>query len=187
MKSRSLLGLALLAVMLSGCATSALWKEDHFARMHEPAVPTNLRLFESARDHDVLVLYDEWLDTGDARQPRAYWLQRNHEPEKNPHQPAFVSSSRAKGLSPLPIYDCPPEDDSALTNLFAVTTVNPPGFTLYSGERQLGSYELPIYGDAHGRAMQVLLTPGAVTVDTAIVGVYLSLLYWAWGGDFGTR
>jgi hypothetical protein len=178
-------GIATLAVLLTGCATSALWREDRFARMHEPAVPVNLRLFESTRNLDLLVLYDEWLDSGEARKSRAYWLQPDQEPVRNPHRPDFVSPSRAKGLTPLPIYDLPPGNLSTHTNLFAVTVSDPPGFDLYSGDRKVGVYELPIYGDAHGRTMQVLLTPGAVTVDAVLIGTCLGLIYWAGGGDFG--
>ena len=48
-------------VFLSGC-TSVLWDEKTFAHTYEPARPTNLRLFYSTQERELLVQYDEARD-----------------------------------------------------------------------------------------------------------------------------
>lgn len=162
-----LLGLCLCG---GGCVTKKLWTEDPFARIHEPATPLQLELFESKATSDVLVRYSEWTENGERQKTRAYWLNANREPKDNPHRPKFVSTPAAAELSPIPIL---PENAKVVpmdAPLFAVAITNPPGFQLYASERQLGAYQLPVYPDAFGKTMQVLLTPTAVVADVIIVG-----------------
>src|SRR3954447_11488751 len=71
--------LAALALLLTGCATPALWEEGRFARYHEPADLPNLRLFHSKDGSDILVEYDEIREGSEAIQHRAYWLKPNLE------------------------------------------------------------------------------------------------------------
>src|SRR4030095_8859021 len=78
-------------ILLSGCATSALWEEGRFARFHEPATPSNLQLFQPGQREAVLVQYTESLEGDEAIRRRAYWLEPDSEPVRNPHKPSFVS------------------------------------------------------------------------------------------------
>ncbi len=169
--------LALLSCLMTGCVTSALWEEGRFARFHEPAVPPNLRLFESESKHDILVQYDEWHDVSEKLRARTYWLGQDIKPFSNPHKPAFVSSRAAKGLSPIPIHDSSGFAAKENVGLAAVMVWNPTGFTLYSGDRVLGDFALPVYEVGLARTKKTLLTPLAVTADAGIVAGYLFLMY----------
>lgn len=177
--------LALISCLMTGCVTSALWEDGRFDRFHEPAAPPNLRLFESAERHDILVQYDEWLDVNEKLRTRTYWLERDREPFRNPHKPAFVSSRAAEGLSPIPIYNLAASMMQTNTGLAAVLVGNPPGFILYSGDRELGNFALPVYDDDSATAKKVLLTPLAVTADAGLIAACLFLLYWSGQGGGG--
>ena len=178
--------LALLAYVVTGCVTSALWEEGRFARFHEPAAPPNLRLFESPQGQDILVQYDEWLDVNETLRTRTYWLWQDRDSAKNPHKPAFVSSRTADGLLPVQIHEMSAFAAQSNVGLAAVMSWNPPGFTLYSGKKELGSHVLPVYEDGSETAKKALHTPLAVTADAAIIAGYLYLLYayGCAGGDY---
>ena len=169
--------LAVLSCVMTGCVTSALWEDGRFARFHEPAAPPKLRLFESPEKQDILVQYDEWLDMNEKLKTRTYWLGQDTKSSSNPHKPAFVSARTATGLQPIRIYESPAFDVQTNAELAAVMVWNPPGFTLYSREKVMGSYVLPVYEDGSATTKKVLLTPLAVTADAAIVAGYLFLLY----------
>lgn len=161
--------------LTGGCVTSALWDADCFSRLHEPALPTSVRLFASPARQDILVQYDEWVEGNERVRSRTYWLDQSAQ-TINPHKPRFVSSHAATDLAPIPINDSPPS--SAVTNgeLSAMRVNSPPGFVLYSGRQELGRYCLPVYEDASGTVIKVVLTPFAVTADAAILAAYLYLL-----------
>jgi hypothetical protein len=185
MKPDRLSGLASLgaaALLLGGCATSALWEEGVFARYHEPAAPPNLQLFHSARHDDVLVRYDEAFEGRDQIKPRAYWLHRHQEPLPNPHKPRFVKVKAARGLAPIPLEDTNALPQTLPSGFHAVAATNASEFVLYSGEEYLGRHELPVYRDRSGRVAQVLLTPLTVVADLTIVGGIVFLQAWAGGG-----
>ena len=162
--------LATQAILLSGCATSALWEEGRFSRYHEPATPPNIQVFYSRQSDDLLVRYDEVREGNESVKRRAYWLGRNGEPVRNPHKPRFVRMEAVHGLTPIPVLDTATNLPPLETGLYAVVSTNAQDFTLHSREKTLGSYELPVYPDASGRVKQVLLTPFAVVADLTIVG-----------------
>lgn len=169
--------LAVLSCLMPGCVTSALWEEGRFTRFHEPAAPPGLRLFASPENQDILVQYDEWLDVNEKLKTRSYWLGQDRDSTTNPHKPAFVSGRAADGLSPLRIYEANGFNVQTNEGLAAVMSWNPPGFTLYSGGKELGSHLLPVYEDSSATTKKVLLTPLAVTADAGIVAGYLFLIY----------
>jgi hypothetical protein len=117
------------------------------------------------------------MDMNEKLKTRTYWLGQDHESSRNPHKPAFVSARAADGLSPIFIYQETSFTSQTNVGLAAVMSWNPPGFTLYSGEKALGSYVLPVYEDGSATTKKVLLTPLAVTADAAIVAGYLFLVY----------
>lgn len=174
--------LGLLCHLMTGCVTSALWEDGRFVRFHEPAIPTDLKLFESIAKDDILVQYNEWMDVNEKVRTRSYWLERYREPFSNPHRPNFVSARTANAaddLLPIPILDAAPPYAQTNTGLVAVFVRNPPGFKLYSDGRELGEHVLPVYDDNTATAKKVLLTPVAVTIDAGLFAGYLYLLYWS--------
>ena len=173
-----LLGLA--SCLTTGCVTSELW-DSNYSRIHEPALPLNLRLYQSTEKDDVLVQYHEWVDVNEKVRTRTYWLNRNSRLVSNPHKPKFISARTAEGLVLIPLLDSPPSFAGNTGQMSAVRVNSPPGFVLYSDNRELGRYELPVYDDATGTAIKVLLTPLAITADAAIITGYLYLLYWSGG------
>ena len=168
-------------VVVTGCATSALWEEGRFAQFREPASPPNLRVFQSREGDDVLVCYDETGEDDSARRARAYWLVANHEPVENPHKPRFVSIKRSDGLTAIPILDVTVTNAPSV-GLSAVALNGAHDFALRYGDKEMGNYDLPVYQQSSGRVKQVLLTPLAVVADLTIVGGYLGVLAWSKGG-----
>ena len=166
-------------VLLNGCATSALWEEGRFARYHDPAHPNHLRAFHSRQKDDVLVVYDEVRDDDDSLRQRAYWLRENGGPTPNPHKPHFVSNSSAKGLSELPILNSGDTNQPPATGYYLLMTSNHQDFGLYLNGQNLGDYELPVYPDRTGRALQVMLTPITVVADITVIGGVIFLYAWA--------
>jgi hypothetical protein len=57
-----------------------------------------------------------------------------------------------------------------------VISTNGQHFTLYDGAVTIGTYEFPVYPAPSGRVKQVLLTPGTVVADTAIVGAAIVVI-----------
>ena len=112
---------------------------------------------------------------------RTYWLNRNSRLVSNPHKPKFISARAAEGLLLIPLLDSPPTIASSTGQMSAVRVNSPPGFVLYSDNRELGRFELPVYDDGTGTVIKVLLTPLTVTADAAIVAGYVYLLYWSGG------
>lgn len=177
MKSASMLWLSLLlalAMLLSGC-TAALWERDRFARYHQPATPPNLQLFHSVEADDVLVLYDEKREGSRKRTPRAYWLRGDGEPAGNPYRPHFVPVKEARPLAPIPLLDLTNNAPSP-AGFHAIAGADGRDFVLYSGDEEIGCFELPAYMDAGGHAKQVLLTPFAVIVDAVVVAVVVAII-----------
>lgn len=169
--------LALLPLVLTGCATSALWGNGDF---REPRKPPGLALFQSADATRVLVLYDETSDTSERISRRAYWLRLGEKTKPNPHRPFFVPIEQSQGLLPLEFFESatnPPWP----TRLCAVASTNDIAFTLFSEGRSPATYRLPVYQDPAGRSKRILLTPLAVAADATIVGGYIFLWWWSEG------
>lgn len=183
--------LAAQAMLLGGCATSALWEDGRFARYHEPALPLNVRLYFSPEQKDFLVLYDEWREDSDVIRHRAFWLAANQARLAKRTKPHFVSDHQPRPLTPVPVFQELPADLSEIPPIYAIISTNSYALTLYSerADRVPASLvspsvveqHLPVYRDASGRIKQVLLTPFAVTADATIVsGV---IFYWALPGS----
>ena len=168
-------------MLLGGCATSKVWEAGQFARFHEPAIPSNVLLFDSSERGDVLVEYDEWRDGDEKIRRRAYWLEQNTARLQAHRSPRFVTAQHDSDLSPIPEIEARPVDGHASTGHHCAIISNQV-FALYSGENKIGNYELPVYADASGRVKQVALTPIAVAADLTIVGGVLFVWVWSGGG-----
>ena len=169
-------------VWLSGCATSRLWEDGQFARYHEPADPDKLELFYSSAKMDVLVEFNESREGSDRIRRRAYWVEPNQSRTINRRKPEFVSAKEAAGLTPIPVFALMDHSQPSADTLYAVASTTGRSLTLYSGEKQLQSFDLPVYRDKSGRTKQVLLTPPAVVADATIVAgvlaVYCAEVWW---------
>jgi len=178
----ALIFMAAQTLWLTGCATGRLWEEGQFARYHEPANPQKLELFYSAAKKDVLVEFNESREGSDQIRRRAYWVEPNQSRTSNRRKPEFVSVKEASGLTPIPVFTLMGDKQPAGEGLYAVSSTSGHSFTLYSGEKQLQSFDLPVYQDKSGRTKQVLLTPPAVVADATIVAgvvaVYCAEAWW---------
>lgn len=178
--------------LLTGC-TSQMWQDDRFARLHQPAPASNLRLYYSERRQDILVTYDEakW-KTGSTRQ-RCYWAERSNALTLNGKKPHFVSQSSQPDLRPIPLEPeslQPPISEPA--ELHAVVATNGQSFTVYSGDRALADYRLPSYYDRRLQyAERALLLPATATVDAAAAGVAATVITAPYSlqaiGEYATR
>jgi len=174
--------LAAQTLWLSGCATSTLWEEGQFARYHEPADPQRLQLFYSAARKDVLVEFNESYEGSDRIRRRAYWVEPNQSRTRARRKPEFVSLQESAGLTPIPVFTLMEPGQPAGETLYAVSSTSGHSLTLYAGEKQLQSFDLPVYRDKSGLTKQVLLTPPAVVADATIVAgvvaVYCAEAWW---------
>jgi hypothetical protein len=190
MKAKALCSFAILALqamLLTGCVTSKVWEPHQFARFHEPADPSNLQLFYSTERQDILVCYDEIIDTSEKMKHRAYWLGRNQTKEGTGRHPSFVSIKREQDLKPIPVVDSIEKARFPVDNTLYAVSTNGIKFSLYGSlENQqtpstpanlIGEFELPAYYDALGPVKQVLRTPPAVVADTAIYAGMFAVLY----------
>ncbi len=164
-------------VFLSGC-TSVLWDEKTFAHSYEPAHPTNLRLFYSGQERELLVQYDEARDGDAPIRHRAYYADRNAERVNNHRKPSFISAPDFQNLHPIPISNIVTAPvPASFQGLCAASPSEGDSFTLYSKGEKLESYNLPRYVGTSRRVKQVLLTPFAVVIDCTIVGA-VAAYYW---------
>jgi hypothetical protein len=179
--------LSIQALLLTGCVTAKVWQPHNFAGFHEPADPSNVKLFYSSQHEDVLVEYDEKVGHKGATRRRAYWLEQNQAKEGREERPRFVSLKEAVGLQPLPVSESGEEADSSSTIGLFATTTNSFEFQLYGiSENQtngtlakatiLGDHELPAYYDSSGRRRKIMLTPPAVLADASIVAGIAALI-----------
>ncbi len=139
----------------------------------------DLHLYESQKRNDFLVVYQEISERNDAIHTRAYWLNKNETRISRQHAPVYTSKKSVDDLPAVPVYYSIP--DTSGQGLYAVYETNQESFTLFSGEREMGTYQLPDYNDGWGRVEKVALTPFAVTADASIVCGYLAYC-WAQSG-----
>lgn len=145
-------GLLLIGVCfcLSGCVTATLWEDHALDGFNKPAGQPNLQV--SRCDGDWLVQYDEVNEDSGRVRRRAYILRANDERVRVQKPPRFV-----------------PSPDAADGEARAEVLESGHEFTLYDGDKAVGTFALPIYPKPSGRVKQILLTPLTVTVDAAIV------------------
>jgi hypothetical protein len=168
----------LLLTFGSGCATKALWTNGNLEDCREPASPVNLHLFDAKQKNDLLVVYDEYSERSNKIHTRAYWLDENQSRVDQQRAPHFVNTGLTGHLPSVPVFYGSTSNGTDLTPTFyAVVATNNESFTLYSGDREIGSHDLPVYNDGKGRVEKVALTPVAVTADLSIVGGYLGYYF----------
>jgi hypothetical protein len=178
----------LLLTLGGGCETKALWNNGNLEAVKEPANNASLRLFDSKQQNDLLVVYDEYSERSDKIRTRAYWLNENEMLVNQRHAPHFVNTNLMRNLPSAPVFYSTSWKINSTLMLYAVVETNQQSFTLYSGNHEIGSHDLPFYNDGKGRVEKIALTPIAVTADLTIVGGYIGCLwiYGMGGGSDGT-
>jgi len=171
----SFLPLLLLLLLQSGC-TYALWTNDNLVAYKEPAQNPDLHLFESTRQKDFLVVYDEHSERTDAIHKRAYWLNRNQTRVERQKAPIFARRNQARHLNAVPVFYSMP-NVGLVKGVYAICDTNQETFTLYSGNREIGPYDFPVYHDHWGNVEKAALTPVAVTADVTVAGGIVAIYY----------
>ncbi len=147
--------LLVLCTGLSGCVTATLWEKQAFDGLNRPANPPNLQVYQTPKDW--LIEYDEANDKNESIRRRAYYLNENATTIHAHKPPRFVGRP----------------ETATFAGTQALISANGQQFTLYDGAVNIGTYEFPVYPAPSGRVKQVLLTPGTVVADAAIVGASL--------------
>ena len=173
--ARLFLPLLLLMLLESGC-TYALWTNGNLVQYKEPAPNPDLHLFEAKQGTDYLVVYREYSERSDSLHGRAYWLNKNQSRVNNQKAPVFAGRKEARKLTAVPVFYSMPRSDFA-KGIYAVCDTNQQTFALFSGNRELGSYNFPIYRDHWGNVEKAALTPLAVTADATVAGGVVAVLY----------
>jgi hypothetical protein len=165
---------------LCGCTTTELWTETN---LKGPSGEPQLRVYDSPRHNDFLVVYNEGSDRDGRVRRRAYYLNRFE--ERGVRSPKFVAPGRAKGLDPLPLLE-PQAGLSVQTNsgLSVVLETNHVEFAIWNNGRELGVYRLPEYRDPADSPRKFFLTPVALAIDAVILAAIAGLLYlWVVSSD----
>jgi hypothetical protein len=182
-----------LALLGTGCDTAReftftgrLWNDTPISH-YQPAGQPNVRMFVHRGDQDILVQYAETREKTGSNHERVYLLHANEDRVERMKKPRFLRLDSANGLLPIPV------KESGATNLdapiWAELTEKDDGFRVYRNGVATDWYRLPVYKDKRDEAERVLLTPVALTEDTAvaasILGVIAGLAYWQGGGCIG--
>lgn len=180
-----------LAPWLTGCdtvqdytLTGHMW-EATAGNHREPAANANLRLYHTTDQKDVLVRYDEELESNGAIKPRAFLLSANERKLLAGLRPAFISAKKAVQMESVPIPIVSEFDRDALAKDDLQASISSDGrqFSLASRGRCIGTYNLPTYGVVTPRCFvaRALFLPatvaGDVTVYSAAVGVVAGTIY----------
>ena len=86
----------------SGC-TYMLWSDQNYESFHQPAPISDLHLYQSKKQNDVLVVYREQSERNEHVCTRAYWLNRNQIRVTRPSPPIFINKKAARNLPAVPI------------------------------------------------------------------------------------
>jgi hypothetical protein len=166
----------LLPLLAGGCVTHKLWTGSQLDAWNEPADNPNLRLFQSERQNDLLVVYDEYSERHDHARTRAFYLFQNQKPSPPGRRPHFVNVNSSNGLVPAPVFFSMPTNFPE--KYCAVTETNSQSFTVFFAGQWMGSYQLPVYDDGLGKYERAAWTPLAVTADLTVVGGVVGV--WCW-------
>ncbi len=173
---------------LAGCEsvqdatlTGHMWEATGNNR--EPASKPNLTLYQTVSRDDVLVRYNEELQSSGAVKGRAFLLFANEKRLKAGGKPAFLSAKKADHIQSRPIKIISESDTNSTAKEDLQAFILPDGqhFTLVSKGREIGSYCLPAYGivTTGGKVARALLLPAVVagdaTIYTGVIACYAGL------------
>jgi hypothetical protein len=143
---------------LTGCVTATLWEDKAFDGFNRPARPPNLQVYKT--QDDWLIEYDEGNEKNARIRRRAYYLNENEAAIATHKPPRFVPGPKT----------------ASFVVVNALISTNGQQFTVYDGAVSIGTYEFPIYPAPSGRVKQVLLTPGTLVIDAAIIGAGIAVV-----------
>jgi hypothetical protein len=160
---------ALMTGMTTGCQhllTERLWNSGTLQTFCEPAAKPNLQISRMDSKGGFLVEYDEACEGSETIRRRAFFLEANLPAIQERRKPHFISRT-ASDRTAVPVIT-----NGAATNLdlYASVGADPSTFSIHSGGKILGTYQLPVYESTGGRATKYALTPLAVIGDIVIVG-----------------
>jgi hypothetical protein len=145
---------------------------------NRPAGHANLRLFQSAPQTNLLVVYEEFSERNESVRTRAYWLNENQALLDQGLPPNFVSPDSMRGRTAIPVYYEPLPAGAVLPSaLCAVVATNKQSFTMYLQNRAVAQRGLPVYNDGKAKIERAAMTPVAVAADLTIVGGFLGCWY----------
>ena len=179
-----MLALTLLVAALAGCSTDdsffltqRLWEEGRFRTFHEPAPQSHVQVYRSENPADYLITYDEMREKDGRVRLRAFYLSaaRRHAPPGR--RPKFSNPGRAEKLRPVPIRDeaAGTADLPAGTSCWVESSNGGTSWRIREAGGVVGEFALPVYPARGATALQVALTPLALTGDAVIVGSILAL------------
>lgn len=174
--------LALVLTTAGGCGsmddwsfTSRLWTGSAFSKYNTPALEPHLELFADEAHSDVLVVYDEVVDSGAHIRRRAFFVNQNLDRIREKKKPGFVDPKLSLGLKPIPILVDGSQDMLPSHGLAVLRNKELHQFTLYSDGQKLVFVTLPAYFSG-GKFGKVMLTPLAVTGDALMIGTVVGII-----------
>jgi hypothetical protein len=163
-----------LVLSQSGC-TYALWTDETYQGYHQPAPNSDLRLYQSKKQNDILVVYNEQSESNEHIRTRAYWLNKNQIRVTHDSPPDFTSQKKDHNLPAIPVFDSTPTNESAMPYFYALSETNQ-SFKLFSENREVGSYHLPAYQGQRPVSEKVALTPVTMAADAAIAAAVAGIV-----------
>jgi hypothetical protein len=179
-----------LSPLMTGCEvvnqysfTHKLWSDTALINHYEPAQPAHLKLFQDRHKSDVLVQYDESREKNGAVRPRAFFLRPNLEKLAEGGKPHFVKPSEAEELQIIPVVSHSSTNAASIAAgapgaeaLHAEVSADGTRFTLFSGDQEIGAYDLPVYVDPSSHTTKILVTPFALVGDAVLIGAFGAVL-----------
>lgn len=153
-----------------------LWSDENYEAFHQPAPNADLHLYQSQKQNDILVVYKEQSERNEHVHTRAYWLNRNQIRVADQSRPFFISKKAARDLPAVPIFDSMPTNEYEIQSLYVVCGTNQ-SFTVFCGNREVGSYSLPMYDAERPIAEKIALTPVTMTADAAIAAAVAGVVF----------
>ena len=153
-----------------------LWSDENVEAWHKPSPTSDLHVYQSQKQDDFLVVYQEQSEHKGAIHTRAYWLNKNQIRVTRQVSPVFARQDAVNHLPSVSVFNLTPVTTGTNQSLYAVYAAKTKSFTLYSNSMEIGNYNLPVYNKKRSVAAKVALTPLTITADTAMAAALAGLV-----------
>jgi hypothetical protein len=148
--------------------TYRLWDRNVLG-LYTPSQTPDAKISLVPSKKDLLVEYDEINDSSDHVKRRAYLAQANRTRIEHQRKPKFLRRSTVEKLDKVALQGDPKDPNSPSVR------IEQTDFLIWEGNSET-RYSFPVYPHPATSAVQISLTPLAITGDVVMVGLVASLV-----------